>query len=538
MAQLALYFSGYPHPQLRSSLYSDGRRGIRGVRGKTGGAYASSYESCATFQWTVAVKALSVLVLRHAAKTGAVLEGKRGSLAASLDQSLEKQTVWLCEFFGTDSRGEPVARRLIKRSNPGGRLPGPVALAISESILPSSDITVYLDDVKVSQSEELVDLARVIETGGSASTTASVTKKAAEEPEFKAGSSAQIQYREDRGWLTRLVLDQASAMLSYTDIFDRQQLLSRLRRIHANSYFQKLSGNAGETISYHDIKLSCSGRLGIVANDLEIRRALCRDDPLTIAIPAVLAGPVAILKYLVAVKGYNISINYRFPHSTELLQCLLKERFTEDFDFCVLSVGNTAALLGKKGTGYRPFMLLPSERYAVVAPKGSCFKNNGAKEYLFITEAPSAQAYFFEELSHRGIIEVGSRVNCRHAEPDEATAALMSGDSSLRAILCFPHYHFNNLFNDCVVSEEGDTSNFLCCHERVWRDPQRLTALDIAIRDAWIELSLNPSLLQKVVESLVAEDYFCSVLTRAGGLHYISAEKRRLRTELAVSSLQ
>ena len=120
---------------------------ICAVRGKTAGAFTTSV----TFQWTPAVQALSVLLVRAAiqAKAGSkhspLLEGDRGSLAASLDAALYKQTAWL-DLFGASVNGDPLSRRILVRTNPGLRRLGPVTISLNEKILPRSSIDVFIDN--------------------------------------------------------------------------------------------------------------------------------------------------------------------------------------------------------------------------------------------------------------------------------------------------------------------------------------------------------------------------------------------------------
>lgn len=132
------------------------------IRGKTAGAFAS----CATFQWTAAVQALSVLLLKAVVreKSGCrsfqpLLEGGKGTIASSLDAALYKQNSWL-ELFGSTATGDLLSRRIITRTNPGRKRFGPVMISLNERILPAGAITVYLDDRPI---HDLPTLTRCVE---------------------------------------------------------------------------------------------------------------------------------------------------------------------------------------------------------------------------------------------------------------------------------------------------------------------------------------------------------------------------------------
>lgn len=140
---------------------------ILAVRGKTAGAYSTG----ATFQWTSAVQSLSVLLLKavYRSKIGErthepLLEGGKGSMAASLDASLYKQTAWLSDVFGANSNGEALSKRILLRTNPGRRRFGPVMVSLNEHILPASSIQIYLDNRLVSSSEAILECSNRIET--------------------------------------------------------------------------------------------------------------------------------------------------------------------------------------------------------------------------------------------------------------------------------------------------------------------------------------------------------------------------------------
>lgn len=120
------------------------------VRGKTSGAM----KGFGTFQWTAAVQALSCLVLRaviaamRAGETSRYVSGGRSSLAISLDYAISKQVQWLQDMFGVDSKGNLIARRLILRTNPNCKRPGPVILALNEKFLPTPYISIVIEGDK------------------------------------------------------------------------------------------------------------------------------------------------------------------------------------------------------------------------------------------------------------------------------------------------------------------------------------------------------------------------------------------------------
>ena len=121
------------------------------VRGKTPRAHSASV----TFQWTAAVQAFTVFILRAAAlaQRGAsvhepVVEGGQYSIASSIDYALYKENAWL-DLFGGDIRGDALSKRIIVRTNPGRRRPGPVTISLNERMLPKSAISVVIDDTHV-----------------------------------------------------------------------------------------------------------------------------------------------------------------------------------------------------------------------------------------------------------------------------------------------------------------------------------------------------------------------------------------------------
>jgi hypothetical protein len=130
------------------------------VRGKTSGAYRST----GSFQWTPAVKAVCSLFLQtltlsfEQQLSGPVMSGRRGSLASSLDYAIDKEPQWLCDMFGLDQGGKTNLRRMIFRTNPGSKRPGPVLLSLNESVISANEITVQLDGAPVTEQETIENI--------------------------------------------------------------------------------------------------------------------------------------------------------------------------------------------------------------------------------------------------------------------------------------------------------------------------------------------------------------------------------------------
>jgi hypothetical protein len=149
--------------QLERTVYVDSSGlEVVTVRGKTSGAYRNA----GAFQWTPGVKALAVSFLRalanHLKKVRTylpLLEGERGSLAASLNYALYKQPAWLFDMFGMDDLGNARLRSLLFHSNLGT---GKIAISLNEDLLPAGSIRVYVGAVEIRDADELGQLAREI----------------------------------------------------------------------------------------------------------------------------------------------------------------------------------------------------------------------------------------------------------------------------------------------------------------------------------------------------------------------------------------
>ena len=186
--RVKLVLSSGPEPELIETEvdHETGRDSLkRAVRGLEEGAYPQGYGS---FIWTRGVRALSVLLLRWAAwgrytEDGAQtspprIKGKRGSLAARINDAVTKKPKWLSEVFGSDSTGNPQVD-FIKRTNPDfnrGKNTQ-VEISIDHKRLPPLSVQVNVEDREVDDPEEITALANEIERSSAAKSKAKKSKR-------------------------------------------------------------------------------------------------------------------------------------------------------------------------------------------------------------------------------------------------------------------------------------------------------------------------------------------------------------------------
>ena len=114
-----------------------------------------------SFQWSPAVRALSILVLRT--KCGSLthgswptqdlpaLVGAQGTPAASLDYALSKRPLWLLDMFGVTSGGEALASALFARWNPERKRGGEVVVSLHPHHLCPQDIEITRNGAPLAQ---------------------------------------------------------------------------------------------------------------------------------------------------------------------------------------------------------------------------------------------------------------------------------------------------------------------------------------------------------------------------------------------------
>jgi len=567
------YFNGgVRNPQLVKSeffhpLLDDGRIA---VRGKSPGGYPTEY----SFQWSPGVQALSILILKNASSavlrttnmTNALV-GRTGSPAVALDNALYKQPAWLIDMFGSDSRGSPLISRILKRSNPGMKRPEPTIVAIRSEVLVPSGISIFMDDHRINDENLLSQMAEIIQSTHFHSFHLSTLSKpslrdsveivelseSTQIPSADRHSQGQIRFESQgpdnkfesvalkscyswpfdnahfRKTLEHIYIREVNNMLADSDVFNRVRYIGRVAEIIKSDFFKKFGSKPHTLANGIDLDLSTTARLGVNYDQKRMNMVLRDGDPIKIVTPPTLSSTVCILYYLKYFKRYNIEIDFRMAIAKEFL-LRLKDATLEDFpDACIVPLGTACMILSNKSlSDYVPLMLMPGTTHRVVSSKRKSVKQKSLLNYgcyAFFKSTPSSSDFYFEELIKRGCVSK-DKVEVMDLAPHEITALLYQGADDLKAIQWFPIYHFNRMFCgsffvDDEVRDSFDTATFLFIHESMIADKHKATCLDIAIRDAWLDLRAEVGLLSKVVRRVFEDLEYLRFLGRCGGLFAI-----------------
>lgn len=554
------------------------------IRGKTAGAY----RDCSSFQWTPAVRALTLLFLQTAAYSdrkseligsSQVFSGATGSLAASIDYAIAKEPRWLTDVFGIDASGRSIVRRLVIRTNPERKRGGNVAVAVNPRVMRPGSVRCFNNGKEITDRKAILELVKsIMNQDGRPSglpieevrkpkrrkkaiparpaALSRVFPKALEDNALRRSSVGgrptrsilDNLFRDDIGCLDapfpfsnpeaiyrlkRAFETETSQMLSSTDIFGLASSKRILEKISIDPTFRGTAGHSASLEDFFDFKVRAMNRFGVTSDSLEFERHLFSDQPVKFAVSPHHAGSLAILYFMKYIKGYHISINFEYAHTVEMLYALRESSLTFNPDIYILTASTFASLVGShQKVDYHSYMFMPKQSHRIIAPK----TNQGDPklsygEYCFMHETPTTDAFYFEDLVRSGAINK-KEVAIREADPTDVIAILRDGDPNSRSVSSFPHYHFNLEFNNCVAlsSDSFDCSTkdtIAMAHQSFLANEKRATAVNVAIRNAWLEIREDRELLEVAVGILLSDSCYLKFLTRATGAYLLQQPVRK-----------
>lgn len=539
MYRIRLYFSQNVPYQLLRTVFTTKENHPQGgdlicIRGKG----ESERGPSASFQWTLAVRGLSYLLVSHCGlkrslqdfsesldgnlddevpTETATLEGDLGSMASSLDYAISRQPLWIVDMFGLDVAGRPILRKLLHRWNSDRTKGGVVVLGVNRKVLRPEDVEVFLGSQRVDDPAAVRHLAAMLSPLPVKRTVASAKEK---DPSPESGGEILAHLR-------RSFILEVSSMLRTTNVFNRKFLKTSAQRLASNSSFAGVVGKKGELERQFELSLSASNRLGLAGELGDAKAIINGEKPLRIVTAGTIAGTTVIFRYLTRFLNYGIDFSYQFASTNDIVDAILKRSFSTPPDACVLGVLPAAPLFtAHHQPDYSLVMMMPKASNRIIASGSSTLSRTFLSpekggSFIFCSDRPTSASFCFEELKREKVVS-SKKVTVLHMEPHEVFAALKTDDRELRSILWFPHYQLNVIFNKCDIPTQPDMDlsleTLLFANQAMLRDRRRLSALCVAVRDAWLDLQGSEELIGRVVDDLLSDAEYLKYLYRISGV--------------------
>jgi hypothetical protein len=511
MSSFSLWISGAEDPQLSMTEFSHpalSQDVARCVRGKVEGAF----QEYGSFQWTRAVKALTILCMYSRLVVDSsqpLLSGEGGSLASSLDYAIGKVPTWLQEMFGTNRSGVSLISRIIERSNPERKRPGPVALSLRRGV--DLEIRIYWENQRVEDASTIRSLLeRII-----------FSLPPLERPELSLLADASVGTLTTRRlieWLRSALQEEARQVLQDRSSFRPTKLRERVEHFSHSERFLHLSGEGISEIQKMSFPIPSARRLGIIHDDPILHRLMTRTSPLRIALSLSQVGALLIFLYLREIKKIPLDIDYRYPHSVGVIDRLAEG--STSIDLVVLTVGPAATVLGRPGS-FTPLMMMPSQGYRVL--QHHVIKPTGVHDYsgtYFVVSDQSSTAHFWiDGLLQKGVTHTATT---EHAEVDEVAEVLLDAGGKGRAVLGFPFHNILTSFGRSsyvgrAALERSFDETFLFFQPASLPDLETRNLLETLMRDAWLTLAEESAVVDGLIDLLLTNSDYIKFVERGIG---------------------
>ena len=321
----------------------------------------------------------------------------------------------------------------------------------------------------------------------------------------------------DYTWLKDIFAKEVTTTLRQFDIFSKSRLEGSLSQVEKIDWFSV--GKTSLLNSLVDQSLSKPESLGVPSS------SLLGFPHISVAMPPTLATPAVIISYL-QLQGFPISGNYNFSVTPEIVRRMQEGSLIEHCQGCILTTVAAGDFLRSEKESFLPLMLMPRNTHAVIATKDSKrILDHRSCEFALWTETMSGAFYHLEQLHTSGYLNIGE-LKKTHAASDEVADIMACGTDEVRSIQWFPFYDINLKYNDCKKIATPDVSSFGTCqffflHESLFREPGIASTINIAIRNAWLDLASNSHALELAVAKLLSNRNYLRNLFRFGGLHFM-----------------
>ncbi len=531
MTQLDLWFSTDKQPSLQQTYFKpfkiEGSAKFHAVQGRMG-LTSDSESTNGTFSWSKAVRAMALLFVEHRLRAiqlneqrvRGFLVGTAGSPAASLDYALSKKPAWLLDMFGLSEKGESYALRVFQRINPERKRPGPVRVHINPAFLPTDELRIFVGGKLYDTEELLLEFLSTLKT--------SIL------PDFESGKLKESLFsnkEQDKpvvdpteiGFIERFVRTEIRETLSSVDIFTSRGYQRHISSMVQNPSLRYFCGKAALRLREMVRPLSSDERLGVAVKSAEILLPLRSRTKLRVSLTLGEVASQAIFAYLNDILKLGIEVTSNNPHSLRSYSKVAQSSSLEQPDFCTLAIGGVAkALAMGKQFNYVPLMLMPSGAFRIVSTDVERKKNKPSGLLLTHQEENSTSQFYLHELQQQQSLK-SSTFTEEHMEADEMFQAINDDPKGVNALLYFPHYRFNEVFNAAKSYSFGNETlgfkeNVLFVHRSLAQELSLLKSVEVCIRDAWLRLKEDATLRERMARKILENVEFQRAMLRYSGL--------------------
>ena len=519
-----LHFS---HPLLDHDRYS--------VRGKSTGATLAT----GSFQWTAAVQAVALLLMRGLgctlagrARCSPCLIGGPGSPAASLDFAIDKEPAWMSEMFGCDAQGGNLLKRLVLRSNPHQKRSETVSVALRPETLVHLKITASRDGSPLNSIDQVLALIASLEknwrpqrlsrrAAGSRSPI-SVGRRIAAVPDLIRPENPPPHYCPWPSFPSAL-RKEIIACLAHSHFSARESLAQAVSIVRSHHLFLDAAQEGAALLEYIPKELPPSIRLGVAGGEQVVLDTLRQQAPLTVALAGFPSANAALWYYLALVRRLPFQILDYFSHAWELTHALLQGNMAQPPDLLCLPMPAAGLVLRQhQDLNYVPLLPGAYNRQALLT-RSPIDPRQGLKHTRLILHGDhlSSQHWLYQQLTETGELSADPE-NLYHLDPDQAYQALTES-SDISTICFFPHSFFYS--ESCGFTPYPDLPqgaewipHLILARRALLESAPASYALRALIGEAWTKLVNGGPDLDTVVEYLSDSSgaYFQRFLTVSG----------------------
>ncbi len=504
----------FSHPTLPTLLECARGRGI------------GAHSHLGAFQWTSAVQALAVLMLRSAAALSSdrngvlpTLQGSAGSFASSLDFSIRKNSSWLQQMFGKNAHGRVLSRRLFPRANSGMKRVGPVTVGVNRMLLGEIEISIYVNGELESDPARLATLAASIEADWRPHHQSSRTSRCAEQ--LSAESESEISREQAiRPLLSVVIRDEILSSLRMTDIFSEAGFQHEAERLANCRAFSSMTGRHFRPFSELDYFIGRRQRDVSLQEDENVRRLLTQDPPIRVGLAVIPSAASALFYYLKLIKGYNLDFQVSAVDTGQLVRSILSQSDCELPDLFSMGAPSAARLFALPTKHeYRPFMLFPKFSARFVASPGLRRNPKNPFEHPCRCVGPE---FYVERLEDAGVLKE-RKMKLIVQSPSEIFQSMKVENDDGIALLFAPHHQINVALNKCRYLDDryyplALENSIAVAHSAFLGQKARAEALCVALRNAWITLRNGGPELDTIVGFFTSDPGYMRPLCKAAGI--------------------